>query len=158
MSIVLSDADGTLFPATLGSNAHYTDEMQKNLHKIYHELTPLPWTVQHSYLFKARVFILHTGREERFNLITRESIARHFGVVHFRIQNVAFAGSHANYVNNKIDVLIKLIEYWKVRKEKRETIKVIDDDQDVIRPIHAIYYFDNDVECYTVTQEGLINL
>jgi hypothetical protein len=158
MGIVLSDADGTLFPAILGSNVHYTDEMRKNLARIYEELPALPWALHNIGMLRDRVFVLHTGREPQFNDITRVSVFRLFGIEHFRIVNVPFAGSHQNYIKNKVNALVELIDHWLSNREQNESIRVIDDDPKVINPVFSEYGKGYNLYFYTVIENELIML
>lgn len=154
--IILTDADGTLYPATLGSNAIYTDEMMRNLHSIYASLPPLGWTRAHKWVFEQRAFVVHTGRERRFNDITRESVKKHFGIEHLDIVNVDFGGSHDRYIENKIKAIHDLVDCWKGKKHDGEPIMIVDDDQDVIRPVSEHYRDDGGVAVYTVI-DGRLN-
>lgn len=158
MGIVLSDADGTLFHSMLGSNASYTDEIKRNLAKLYEDLPPLTWPLNDGSIFKERVFVLHTGRKPEFNEITRRSMYKHFGIEHFRIVNIDFAGSHGNYVRNKIKALIELVVEWKAKKYPGEQIKIIDDDQVVIEGITKEFHKDSDIIIYTVKDDKLVRV
>jgi len=153
--IILTDCDGTVTGIIVQANEILTSEMRANLDVIYQGLIPFSWCHGH-YIFKARVFILHTGRDAKYNSITRQWFYYHFGLEHFRIVNVPFI-SHEKYVANKVRMISDLMEEWLDKREYREEIKVIDDDLKIIGKVYEKFEMEDHVRIFTIQNERLVN-